>query len=118
MGAKLKECSEISGWLKKPISVTPIDRNSLKKLMLKISVGYDFTLARYAGEHECVLLYCLFTCSLRAETHLGTVGPDSKCPSQAFKCCSVISEAGASEIQKFKDLPCQNLTVSVEVPLK
>ncbi len=44
----LKQYSEISGRLKHPFSLTPIDRYSLGKLMFKISVGYDFTLARYA----------------------------------------------------------------------
>ncbi len=43
-----KQYSEISGRLKHPFSLTPIDRYSLGKLMFKISVGYDFTLARYA----------------------------------------------------------------------
>ncbi len=42
----LKQYSEISGRLKHPFSLTPY---SLGKLMFKISVGYDFTLARYAG---------------------------------------------------------------------
>ncbi len=32
-----------------PIPVMPIDSNSLKKLMFKIPVGYDFMLATYAG---------------------------------------------------------------------
>ncbi len=40
--------SDISGRLKHPFSLTPIDRYSLGKLMCKSSVGYDFTLARYA----------------------------------------------------------------------
>ncbi len=44
----LKQYSEISGRLKHPFSLTPIDRYSLEKLMFKISIGYDFTLARYA----------------------------------------------------------------------
>ncbi len=44
----LKQYSEISGQLKHPFSLTSIDRYSLGKLMFKISVGYDFTLARYA----------------------------------------------------------------------
>ncbi len=38
----------MSGQLKHPISVPPID-NSLKKLIIKIPVGYDFALARFAG---------------------------------------------------------------------
>ena len=38
----------ISGRLKHPFSLAPIDRYSLGKLIFKISVGYDFTLARYA----------------------------------------------------------------------
>ena len=41
----LKQYSEISGRLKHPFSLTPIDRYSLGKLMFKIFVGYDFTLA-------------------------------------------------------------------------
>ncbi len=44
----LKQYSEISGRIKHPFSLTPIDRYSLGKLIFKISVGYDFTLARYA----------------------------------------------------------------------
>ncbi len=44
----LKQHSEISGRLKHPFSLTPIDRYSLGKVMFKIPVGYDFTLARYA----------------------------------------------------------------------
>ncbi len=45
----LKQYSAISGQLKYPFSLTPIaiDRYSLGKLMFKISVGYEFTLARY-----------------------------------------------------------------------
>ncbi len=43
----LKQYSEISGRLKQHFSLIPIDRYSLGKLMFKISVGYDFTLARY-----------------------------------------------------------------------
>ncbi len=47
---KLKQYSEISGCLKHPISVAPINRYSLyKKLMFKIPVGYDIALARFAG---------------------------------------------------------------------
>ncbi len=45
---KLKQYSEISGRLKHPFSLTPIDRYSLGKFLFKISVGNDFTLARYA----------------------------------------------------------------------
>ena len=44
----LKQYSEISGRLKHPFYLTLIDRYSLGKLMFKISVGYEFTLARYA----------------------------------------------------------------------
>ncbi len=45
---QLKKYSEISGRLEHPFSLTPIDRYALGKLMYKISVGYDFTLVRYA----------------------------------------------------------------------
>ena len=44
----IKEYSENWGLIH-PISVTPIDRYSLKKLMFNIAVGFDFMLARYAG---------------------------------------------------------------------
>ncbi len=49
----LKEYSEISGRLKHPDSLTSIDRYSFKKLMSKIPVGYDFTLARYKIFKKC-----------------------------------------------------------------
>ncbi len=39
----------MGGSCKHPISSTPIDRYSLGKPLFKISVDYDFTLARYAG---------------------------------------------------------------------
>ena len=32
----------VSGWLKHPISMAPIDRHSLQKLLFTIPVGYDF----------------------------------------------------------------------------
>ncbi len=57
----LKQYSEIFGWLKHPFSVTPIDRYSLKQLMFKILVGYDFTLVRYEGLLHWIL-YCNFWC--------------------------------------------------------
>ena len=45
----LKEYSEVSVQLKHAISLTLMDRCSLKKFVLKIPVGCDYTLARYAG---------------------------------------------------------------------
>ena len=43
----------------------PLIKYSLKKLMLKIPVGYDLTSVRYVGEHYTSLrwlLYCNFWC--------------------------------------------------------
>ncbi len=74
--SNLKEYSEISGRLKHPIS--PIDRYSLKKLMFKSPVCYEFLLARYAGYHDLCI---------------------------SIEYCTVIPDDQASEIQKCKDLP-------------
>ena len=92
-GAKFKRIFRDLWATQAPYSLTPIDRYSLKKLMIKIPVCNDFMLARYVGWHEFVLLHWILYCNFW-------------CPS--------IRNSKYAKICQF----CQTCSVSAEVLLK